>query len=336
MNKLDNWHALLGWSADVAIIAVAVVAVHYLGWWSYPLAVIVIGTRQRALLNLRHWSAHRIAAKNSTLNLVIGTVLSAYPILGRHYGFKRSHVATHHPRLGDADLDPDLRRFIADGVYDGGDRKQLTRRLLIRPLLCLPIWAERVRGWGQKYRNRKGSGEAVTLPAPVNRNLYWERRMRLDRMAFLCFWSIVAGTLVLTGNFEQFVLFWLVPYATAFPVIGWFIELSEHTPMMMTTKSELHMTRNKHSRGIEKFLTGIHADQYHLDHHLDPRTPYWNLPKAHIIRRQDPSYAEVDDTFGGLFTRGPNGQPAAISQVIDGLVELAPVLPAPSPGVAAG
>jgi hypothetical protein len=76
------------------------------------------------------------------------------------------------------------------------------------------------------------------------------------------------------------------------------------------------MTRNRKSRTWEKFLTGIHNDNYHLEHHLDPRTPFWNLGKARQVRLADPNYVAVDRQLGGLFTAGPEGQQSAISAIV--------------------
>ncbi|QTR02816.1 fatty acid desaturase, partial [Saccharothrix algeriensis] len=152
-------------------------------------------------------------------------------------------------------------------------------------------------------------------------NEYWSVRTRRDKRAFLVFWAAVAGVVTTTGTVAEFVLFWLVPYLTAFQIIGWYIELSEHTPAVKFTNVDLYMTRNRKSRGLERFLTGTYADHHHLDHHLDPRTPYWNLEAAHRIRLADPRYAEVDRSFGGLFTRGPQAQPSALSDIVRRLAE---------------
>jgi fatty acid desaturase len=83
----------------------------------------------------------------------------------------------------------------------------------------------------------------------------------------------------------------------------------------------LYMTRNRKSRGLEWFLTAMHRENYHLDHHLDPRTPFWNIRRAHRIRLQDRAYAGWDVRAGGLFHKGRQGQPSAMSSLIRALGE---------------
>ncbi|NJM36049.1 MAG: hypothetical protein HC850_16715, partial [Rhodomicrobium sp.] len=71
------------------------------------------------------------------------------------------------------------------------------------------------------------------------------------------------------------------------------------------------------SRHVEKWLTAINNDSHHLDHHLDPTTPFWLLPEAHAIRMRDPVYAAHCQQTGGIFQRGPNGEPSIVSLLRD-------------------
>jgi fatty acid desaturase len=61
------------------------------------------------------------------------------------------------------------------------------------------------------------------------------------------------------------------------------------------------MSRNRNSHFIERFLTGMHNENYHLIHHLFPSIPFWNIPKAHEILMQDPNYAQHHRQGGGIF-----------------------------------
>jgi fatty acid desaturase len=139
LNRLDNWHGPVAWLADVFWIGVSVWLCYGISFALYPVALVVIGSRMRALATLLHESAHGILAANRGLNLVLGTVCSAYPILQTHYSYKKSHVATHHPKLGRPDVDPDLMFFIDQGVYRSG----LTERQRWLRLVVLPAFGAR-------------------------------------------------------------------------------------------------------------------------------------------------------------------------------------------------
>lgn len=307
LNRLDNWHGLLGWARDVALVVAMVLLCTRVSWWFYPVALVVIGSRQRAFSNLLHESAHGILAANRRLNLLLGTVLTAYPIFQLHYAYKRSHVAQHHPHLGDPQRDPDLRFMIGRGVYDGHDEGRLRWRLLIAPALgASTLFYLR---YLVETRLRRGRGEGQA-PNPAQRR---------EPLFLAGFWALVIAAGIATGAWPLIILFWLVPFLTTYQVLGWYIELAEHTPLVRDSNISIYMTRNRLSRGIELFLTGTYADHLHLEHHLDPRTPYWNLRRARLIRLSDPDYAAVDRWFGGLFRAGPNGQPSALKTIIHGL-----------------
>ncbi|WP_235445083.1 fatty acid desaturase family protein [Streptomyces sioyaensis] len=311
LNKPDNWHVLAAWVEDAVWMAGCVLLCVLGSYWFYPLAALLIGARQRGLSTLLHDCAHGVGIANRTLQMTVGTVLTAYPIFQQHYAYKVSHVYTHHPRLGSPDLDPDLRFFIEQGAYRRSATGSYVRRVVLMPLLGSQTWGYLRYLIRNRYRVLKGAEKPSTAANPVQR-----RKKLLDRIGFWGFWATVVGFAWYGGWLTGLLLFWVIPYLTSFQILGWYIELSEHTPLVRDSAVDLYMTRNRKSRLWERLLTGIHNDHYHLEHHLDPRTPFYNLAKAREIRMNDPEYAAVDVQFGGLFHRGPAGQQSAISAIV--------------------
>jgi dihydrorhizobitoxine desaturase len=308
--KSDNWHGLLALFEDYIIIAISIAGCYFVSWYLYPIAVLVIGARQRGLSTILHDSAHGVLAKNRSLNMFLGTLFTAYPIFQQHFAYKASHVETHHPHLGNPSKDPDLQFFIKQRAYRQMSPARCWIEMMILPALGLRTFAYLKYLIDNRLKNiRKYNISQRTVRTQLSH--------RLDHYAFLAFWSIVGCAGWYWGLLDEVFLFWVVPYLTSFQILGWYIELSEHTPLMEIEEIDIYMSRNRNSRGLEKFLTGIHNDHYHLDHHLDTRTPFWLLPAAHKVRCQDPVYKEVSDCTGGLFVRGENGAPSAMSAVFD-------------------
>jgi fatty acid desaturase len=311
-NVSDNWHAFVAWLQDILWMALCVAACYLVSWWLYPLALLIIGARQRGLSTILHDCAHGVGVANKRLQMFIGTVMTAYPIFQQHYAYKVSHVYTHHPKLGNPDHDPDLQFFIEQKVYTSTSRRRYFNRIVVLPA----IGSQTVAYLHYLVRNRfrvlkRGShGTARTANHVPRRNGI------LDKLGFWAFWTVVVLVAWCVGGLRELALFWFVPYLTSFQILGWYIELSEHTPLVRDHHIDLYMTRNRKSRGPERFLTGIHNDHYHLDHHLDPRTPFWNLPKAHQARLRDPNYTALDAATGGLWTKGPKGQPSVIQAIV--------------------
>lgn len=303
----DNWHGILAILEDYLVMAACVALVYLGSWYFYPVAVLVIGARQRGLSTILHDAAHGVLAESRALRFVLGTLFTGYPIFQQFYAYQKSHVRSHHPYLGDPERDPDLNFYLNQKVYERAPARWYVFRNMILPAVGSRTFAylkylvdyrlKRIKlGWSQKSEKEEN---------------------RWERYTFLTFWAAVVGLCAWFGLLAELFLFWVVPYLTSFQILGWYIELSEHTPYVETETVDLYMARNRKSRGLEKFLTGIHNDHYHLDHHLNPAIPYWNLPKARKIRLDDPEYARIDEETGGLFTRGPNGAPSAMSVIVD-------------------
>jgi dihydrorhizobitoxine desaturase len=306
----DNWHAICYLMKDYTIIAAVIYLSVTVSWSFYPLSVLVIGAHQRGLSTLLHDSAHGVLTKNRTVNFLLGTLLTAWPIFQRHFAYRESHVLTHHPYLGRADRDPDLEFFINEGVFKPRSEQSFLWHVVILPMLGSKTWAYLKYLVRNRYRmlmEHLGSqpGSRPSLPSD------W--RHRFDRWGFACFWlgMVTAGVSPSIGWY--FVAFWLVPYITSFHIIGWFIEMSEHCSSIEERSTNVLMARNRRSRHIEKWLTGINNDGFHLDHHLDPTTPFWLLPEAHQIRMRDAVYAAHCNETGGLFQAARDGAPSIIS-----------------------
>jgi hypothetical protein len=79
LSKLDNSQGFIRLGGDYAVwILAAIVAIRYP--YLYPLSLIIIGSRMRAIENLMHETAHFTMFENRFLNDAIGTWLTAFGV----------------------------------------------------------------------------------------------------------------------------------------------------------------------------------------------------------------------------------------------------------------
>jgi dihydrorhizobitoxine desaturase len=279
-------------------------------WWFYPLSVLMIGAHQRGLSTILHDSAHGVLTRNRTLNFFLGTFPTAWPIFQRHFAYRESHVLTHHPFLGRADRDPDLQFFVDEGVFTPRCDLSFLWNVVILPMAGSKTWAYLKYLVRNRYQMLMEQIGVRSVARPIRRS---DWQYRFDTWGFTFFWLAVAGVAGFLGIGWYVVAFWLVPYITSFHILGWFIEMSEHCSSTEDQTVNVLMARNRRSRYVEKWLTGINNDDYHLDHHLDPTTPFWLLPSAHRIRMRDGVYAKHCQETGGLFQNARDGAPSIIS-----------------------
>jgi len=289
----DNYHALIAIAADYGVIAAAIAAKVAFGWVVYPLCVLVIGSRQRALATIVHEASHNALARNKVLSLILATLFSGYLIFSTFHAYKASHVVGHHGNFGHPELDGDYRFMLEKGIYDIKDEKRFAWEILIKPFLLANVPS--YLAYLAKHRLLSTRNNAA----------------RLENVLLIALWSVIISVALAFGQGFNLVLFWIVPLLTSFQIIGWFIELAEHGPLMQTGLN-LHMTRNRHSHWLEHFFTGMHGENYHLAHHLRPRVPFWRMKALHEILMGDSAYREWDSRCGGIFLSS-NNAPSVVS-----------------------
>ncbi|MGB3639414.1 MAG: fatty acid desaturase family protein [Rivularia sp. (in: cyanobacteria)] len=291
LTVLDNWHCLLALVEDYAIILASIFITYQTHWYTYPLAILVIGSRQRALATLLHEAAHKTLAKNRWLNLIIGSFFSGYLILQTVTAYRQSHVRYHHGHFGNPELDPDYKLMLEEGLYDN----PVNLRSFVLKNLLAPLFLSKVPAY---------------LYSLVIHRLWGGWNKLAEKVLMLVYvTSIVAGAIFL-GLGKVILLFWVVPFLTTFQIIGWFIEMCEHFPLMQND-CNLYMARNRHSHWLELFFTGMHNESYHLVHHLNSAIPFWHQVKAHQIYLEDSNYAQQDLCSSGILTSS-NKQPSFI------------------------
>ncbi|MCA6112493.1 dhydrorhizobitoxine desaturase [Bradyrhizobium cenepequi] len=302
--KPDNVKGAVYIAKDYAVIAACVLATLYVSWWLYPLAVLFIAAHQRGLTTISHDAAHRTLARNTTWNYVLGILFAAYPLFQRHWAYRISHVYLHHPYLGDPEKDPDLKFFLASGVYDVHPPGRYAFNIIWKPILGGATVAYLKYLWQNRFsitdiEDQKTSRSGILV----------------DKYGFYLFWIAILIGSYSFGLIHIVILFWIVPYLTTFQVLGWFIEIAEHSPMCETETKNVYLTRNRKGNFLERSIFGLNLDEYHLEHHLSPGIPFWLLHNAQTIRMQDPQYARVASSWGGLFVKGPQGQPSVMAQL---------------------
>ncbi|MEW2086655.1 fatty acid desaturase family protein [Streptomyces sp. NPDC005283] len=303
--ELDNHHAPLALLCDYLLVAASVYLCVGLSYWFYPVSIILIGSTQRAFVNLLHESSHKVLTKNQRLNVTLGTFFSGYLVLHMYNPYRNSHIGFHHRYLGDPEKDPDYNFHVGVGIYDHrtSDKKFFLKNIALATFgMRTPEYVNYV------IRDRilfNPKDVAVSMPVSLT----------TERVVLLLQWAGIFGLCAWQGWLLELLLFWLVPLFTTAIAIGWLSELAEHYPLPESENKQILMTRNRHGWAIERFLLGRHNDNYHLVHHLNTGVPFWNMKRAHQVLLEDSAYARWDGLWAGILTRsrGRENQETLIS-----------------------
>jgi len=277
---------LFEWACVAALIAVAL---HTTSIAAQALLMLLVATRQHALLALMHeFAHHQFSRRHPTLNDVLGDVFTAFPFFITVHGFRRNHLA-HHRHVATVD-DPNWVAAMRKRRYRFPKRRRELWLEVARHVCGLRTLAE-LKSYTVDARM------SVELPPQV-----------LARQVF--FFGAVIGLCAWLDAWRA-LLFWLLPLSTFLMAILYVRDIGEHYGM---PAPGLERSRTVLCGWWERLLIGQNSVGYHAEHHLFPSVPFFRLPRLHRHLRSDPAYAQqaviVRGYAAGLFrqvTQAPAG-----------------------------
>lgn len=231
----------------------------------FPVSLLLIGSRQRALSNLVHDASHGNLLSNRKMNDFLTNVFAAYAGFESVANYRRGHFK-HHRFLGLKGLDPDTDSHFRYGFDDSKPRQEPPFSLYVSLLLSPSSWKDSVFG-------------------PFTQLSFAEKAQ------VLIWWGVILVSITLVSGLSAMFLFlflWIVARGTSYHAIRVFAEFLDHTGLPLG--SSLSFTRNLPHRGLFSSLVHPHEDTYHLIHHLFPRIPHHQLRQAHQVLNQSSQY----------------------------------------------
>lgn len=265
---LQPWKALLAIGFDWGVIAASIAVSEYVGgFWIYLLAILLIAGRMHGLGVMMHDGAHFRIFKNKRLNDWVTDLLVAWPVLSTAQSYRNNHL-THHQHLN-TERDPDWITKISDEAFQF---PQTVLRLTVRFLGYL-VAVNTFRDLKQAFPR-------------LNRN---DQSTRTYKALRLGFYVLVIAACTWFGVLWQFFIYWVVPYFTVLFFMFYVRNISEHFGGM-NYEEELGSTRTVLPYWWERLFFAPHNVNYHIEHHLYPGVPFYNLPRLHAALMRDETY----------------------------------------------
>lgn len=285
LSILRTWPPVAAITLEWTLIAAGIAASmalwnwnHIAGAFGYVAAVIWIGSRQHALAILMHEAAHYRLFRKRAVNDILGELLCGWPLLISMRIYRRLHFA-HHRSPNTAD-DPDwMLRLSRDWIFPK-TRWDLCRIFLI-DLFGLHV-ADQLRFFG-RYAFSKDQEKS------------W-----LDAAAVVFFGGLIA-VLTYFHWWLLFLAFWVVPLMTWLKVVLRLRTIAEHYGVEYD--HVCRQTRTTYPSFFERWLFAPWDIGYHLDHHLYPSVPFYNLKRLHAELLKDEQFrtqAHLTDTYAGV------------------------------------
>jgi fatty acid desaturase len=311
LSQIDNvkgaWSIIIQWLVIIFAIGLAIGTLYYFtgqtnlisGFphltrikfigvvMAYLFAGLIIATRQHALGIIMHEASHYRLFSNRIANDLISDFFCAFPTGLATSLYRFEHIAHH--RFTNTNRDPYWLGQFEDPDWNWPKTKMGATTALLRDFLGLTSgkWLKVYGPWSPwlKLFNFQ------QLPGNITHK---------ERIIFLIFWSLVAIALTLSDNWLNFLFLWFLPQFTFLSVIFRLRGLAEHCVL----KNETELNRSRHIDGtlLERLIIAPLNVSIHLDHHLFPSVPQYNLPKLHQILLQDKGYTSNAQLLPNYFS----------------------------------
>lgn len=257
LSKLEPWKTVSAYLFDVGVIALAITLCEITkSWIIWLIAVPVIAGRMHAIAGLIHEFAHYRFISNKALSDWIGDLFMAWPIGTTVDGYRQNHLAHH--RYTNSEDDPDWTAKLGTRAYTFPQRM----RYAILNFLGYVVAISSVRDMGMAAGRMQGD-HARNHSYLVLRAVYY---------------LAVLAAVTYFGVWPEYLLYWIVPYTTFFFLFMYIRSVAEHFGETMVPDSELNGTRTVIPHAWEYLFFCPHNLNYHLEHHLYPSVPFYNLP----------------------------------------------------------
>lgn len=260
------------WILIAGVVWIVILTGH---WWAYLLAIVIIATRQHAIGVLLHDAVHYRLFRNRSTNDIVSDLLLAFP-LGFSTRIYRSFHFPHH-RFVNRSNDSQIETLTGP-EWKWPKGKWEYAKLLGRDLIGLSVPAllgvmARHCSFVQLFL-RRPDGTRRILPR--------------EAISLLVFSGFVVGLLCCPAGRTALIL-WTASILFALPAIFRVRALAEH--FSVHAEDELSETRTVLPTWWERILLAPYNVNYHLEHHLFPAVPCYNLPRLHKLLMQDPVFA---------------------------------------------
>lgn len=227
-----------------------------------PFGIMIVGARQLGLAILQHDAAHGALHPNLKINDWVAEWLCS-PGVQRY----RDYHLQHHKFAQQAE-DPDLVLSAPFPITPTSLRRKIARDLTGRT-----FFKQRFGSSYNRIKNRKPDQALLPL---ITAELRRHRRFLIANGLSLTVFSLM-------GYGWIYVVLWLVPMATWFPMITRLRNIAEHALVAKDEPDPLRHARTTKANLIERMLIAPYWVNYHCEHHMFMHMPCWNLPKAHRI-----------------------------------------------------
>lgn len=285
LRQRSNWRGAIAVAQDWGLLFLAFgISLAWPNPLSFLVTILLLSSVHVGFVILMHEAAHRSLFANARANDWVGQYLCALPNFNNMPMYRAYHMAHH--RLAGTREDPD--RVMVERYPIG---KASLRRKLLRDLGGVSgiKFVIGLVGMTAGYWKFQQNGLVERIVYPESKSLLGHIGIFVrNGGAVAVAWQLaLLGSLIALGH-GLFYLFWVAAFLIPFPLFMRIRVLADHAGVhdLLSTEPIDH-ARSTRANWLEKLLIAPHNEHYHLEHHLVPSAPFWNLPKLHAVLEKE-------------------------------------------------
>lgn len=301
LSRLDGWKVsgflLLHWILIFGSLLSMALTIHWAA--AFPIrcvvflvGMIIVASRMQALGVMMHDAAHYMLYRNRSVNDVVSDLFIAFPIGMSTTLYRKTHF--RHHRFTNTDEDQDLAAQKQEREWFEWPKTKWACCLAMgRSLLGLNFH----KGWilFKHWAPWKHLFDKFDDDFPL-------RARFLYVLSLACVYGFFGWALSVNAVLTLTLMaMYMMAGITVLNLVNRLRSTAEHLGTMGT--HELNSTRTIVPRVWERFLIAPYGVSYHLEHHLFPSVPGFNLARLHCELMKDPEFAEkahITHSYVGL------------------------------------
>ena len=288
LSQTNAWRSSLSIAIDYALIAAALAVYFYEpSVLTFCFAFLFIGRQQLALAILMHDGAHRRLYKSAAANDYISQFLLGAPLLFSMYSYKHLHLKHHQdPLVAD---DPDISLI---GGYPIS--KMSFARKLLRDASGFSYF-KFIRYFIHMARKPK-SPDTTQLNKPTVPRANDKISFPVIAASIVIMQALLLSVFIALGSGWMYLALWILPAITVLQVLLRIRGVAEHAGYQPNPNQMVNARTVINP--IQTFLFAPHNVNYHIEHHVYPSIPYFNLPQVHQLLRSRGSLPDANIFYG--------------------------------------
>ena len=271
-NLKGGWILLFNWLLIAFAFALPIISLNAV---TVIVSLVILANRQLGLAILMHECSHYSLFKTHKLNQVLGQIFCGAPVLADLDGYRTYHLR-HHSEAGTT-TDPDYPNYKNYPVTNKSWTRKVIRDLTgltgFKTLYAILLMNAGVLKYDMSYQS--SSADKKLSAFQIVGNLV--RNLALPFIVHLAMW----GALASLGHGWLYALWW-ISYFTVYMFIIRVRNAAEHgnVPNLLDKNPLLH-ARTTYASWWERLTFAPNYVNYHLEHHLRPNIPCYNLKAFH-------------------------------------------------------